>query len=187
MPSSAFRLGCLTAVMSLVQAATAADLDRDKLQKQLILHESKEAKVYKDSEGIPTIGVGFNLKRAGAKKQIEDLGLDYNKVLAGEQALTDHQIEKLLDADIDSAIASCKAVFPKFADLSDVRQRVLVDMMFNLGKARFEEFKKMIAAVKEGKYAVAADEMKDSKWYKQVKTRGQRLEAMMRTDMDPKK
>jgi len=164
--------------------AIASEIDFNKLRNQLILHEGKKPKVYEDSEGIPTIGVGFNLKRVGAKKIIEELGLSYDKVLAGEQILTDEQINKLLDADINTALTSCKAIFQNFSDLSDVRQRVLVDMMFNLGKPRFEAFKKMIAAVKDGKYGVAADEMKESKWYKQVKTRGVRLEAMMRTDMD---
>ncbi len=178
------RLGCLAAFVCYAPSVTAADLDRVKLRKQLVLHEGKQEKVYKDSEGIPTIGVGFNLKRNGAKKQIKDLGLNFDKVIAGEQTLSDTQIEKLLDADIDSAIASCKTVFPKLTDLSDVRQRVLADMMFNLGRKRFQGFKKLIEAVKEGKFDVAADEMKDSKWYKQVKKRGIRLEGMMRTDRD---
>lgn len=184
MYTCAFKLCCLSFAVSFVAFASAADLARDKLKKQLILHEGKESKVYKDSEGIPTIGVGYNLKRAGAKKQIEDLGLNYEKIVSGDQTLSDTQIDKLLDGDMDDAIKSCKAVFPKFGDLSEVRQRVLADMMFNLGKTRFEGFKKMVAAVKDGKFANAADEMKDSKWYLQVKARGKRLEAMMRTDKD---
>jgi lysozyme len=57
-------------------------------------------------------------------------------------------------------------------------------MMFNLGKPRFEGFKMMITHVKAGDFSKAADEMKNSKWYKQVGDRGKRLEAMMRTDKD---
>ena len=63
---------------------------------------------------------------------------------------------------MDTAIADSKSVFRKFTDLSDVRQRVIVDMMFNLGKSRFLGFKKMIDAVKADDFAKAADEMKDS-------------------------
>jgi lysozyme len=162
----------------------AAELDRDKLAHQLIKHEGKRTKVYKDSEGIPTIGVGFNLTRADAKKKIEDLGLDYLKVKAGEQELSEAQVSKLLKADIDNAIADCMSVFPKFSDLSEVRQRALADMMFNLGKERFSKFHKLIANVKEGKYLEAADEMKTSKWYEQVKARGRTLESMIRTGKD---
>ena len=184
MHATALFLGCLMALAWLAPPAAATDLDRAKLKKQLVLHEDRKTKVYNDSEGIPTIGVGFNLKRDGAKKRIESLGLNYAKVVAGEQELSDPQIDELLDADIDSAVASCKAVFPKFADLSDVRQRVIADMVFNLGRAKFEGFEKMITAVKEEKFDTAADEMKRSKWYKQVKTRGTRLEAMMRTNRE---
>jgi lysozyme len=85
---------------------------------------------------------------------------------------------------METAIADCKAIFPKFTALSDVRQRVLVDMMFNLGKPRFEGFKKVISHVKAQEFAKAADEMKNSKWYTQVGLRGKRLESMMRFDKD---
>lgn len=172
-------------IVSALVLGAFADLDRDKLKAQLVKHEGKENHVYKDTMGHPSIGVGFNLDRSGAKVKIEALGLDYDKVKAGTQDLTDTQIFQLLDGDMDTAIASCKSVFPDFANLSDVRQRVMVDMMFNLGKAKFEGFKNMIAAVKAGDYAKAADEMKNSAWYRQVKDRGKTLVRMMQTDMDP--
>jgi GH24 family phage-related lysozyme (muramidase) len=175
--------GCILCLIETAESV-AADLDRDKLRSQLIKHEGKRTKVYKDTEGIPTIGVGFNLNLGDAKKRIEALGLNFEKVKAGTQELTESHISKLLDADIDSAIADCKSVFPKFEELSDARQRVLADMMFNLGTSRFEQFKKMIAHVKGGGFAKAADEMKASKWYEQVKDRGKTLERMMRTGKD---
>lgn len=168
----------------LLSAEGATSLDLNKLRKQLITHEGKRLKAYKDSENILTIGVGFNLTRADAKKRIEAFGLDFDKVKAGVQELTDKQAMMLLEADIDSAIRDCKSIFPKFHDLSDVRQRVLLDMMFNLGKTRFSNFKNLIANVNAGRFEAAADEMKASKWYVQVKSRGKTLEAMMRTDRD---
>ena len=169
----------------LVVTGFFADLDREKLKAQLVKHEGKKNHVYKDTEGHPTIGVGFNLDRSGARAKIEALGLDYAKVKAGTQDLTDEQVYKMLDGDMDTAIADSKSVFPKFTDLSDVRQRVIVDMVFNLGKSKFLGFKKLIDAVKADDFAKAADEMKDSTWYTQVGQRGKTLEKMMRTDMDP--
>ncbi|HEX4612695.1 MAG TPA: glycoside hydrolase family protein [Urbifossiella sp.] len=168
-------------------AADAAELDRGKLIAQLVQHEGKKAKAYKDTAGHPTIGVGFNLDRADAKKKIEALGLNFEKVKAGAQELTDQQITRLLDADIEAAMAECKAVFPGFSDLSDVRQRVLADMMFNIGRTKAEQFQKLIAAVAAKDFGKAADEMKNSAWYRQVGMRGRELEQMMRTDTDPKK
>ena len=69
-----------------------ADLDREKLKAQLVKHEDKQNHVYKDTEGHPTIGVGFNLDRNGAKAKIEALRLDYAKVKAGTQDWTDEQV-----------------------------------------------------------------------------------------------
>lgn len=176
--------GCLIWLL-FAAASREGDLDRDKLVKQLETHEGRKAKVYMDTAGNPTIGVGFNLNKVDAKMRIERLGLDFAKIKTGKQELTEAQINKLLGEDIDTAVTDCQALFPKFADLSDVRQRVLADMMFNLGRTKFEEFKKMIENIKAEKFAAAADEMKASKWYKQVKARGKTLEAMMRTDKDP--
>jgi GH24 family phage-related lysozyme (muramidase) len=158
---------------------------RDRLRQQLATHEGREKKAYKDTMDIPTIGVGFNLNRKDAKAKIEALGLDYARVMEGKQELNDAQIDKLLEADITGSIANCRSVFPKFSELSEVRQRVLSDMMFNLGKDKFEGFTKMIAAVKSGDFTKAADEMKQSDWYNQVKERGKKLEKMMRENKDP--
>ena len=64
--------------------------------------------------------------------------------------------------------------------LSEARQRVVVNMMFNLGPNRFNAFKKVNAAIEAGEFQVAADEMIDSKWYRQVGNRAERLEQAMR-------
>lgn len=164
----------------------AEEFDRAKLLAQLIKHEGKKTRVYEDSKGIRTVGVGFNLKREDAQKRIEELGLNYTQVLEGKQELEESQIMKLFEADVDVAVVDCKSLFPKFTDLSDVRQRVLIDMMFNLGKPSFAKFKKMIRHVNDANFDDAAKEMKDSDWYKQVKRRGETLVEMMRSNRDPK-
>jgi lysozyme len=53
-------------------------------------------------------------------------------------------------------------------------------MAFNLGRSRLSKFKKMVTAVNEGNYAKAADEMTDSKWYRQVGRRSKELVEIMR-------
>ena len=129
------------------QSTFADEIDKAALKSQLVKHEGKRNKVYLDSEGIPTIGVGFNLHRSDAKQKIAAMGVDYEKLVSGDVSLTDEQVDSLLDDDIESAIADCKSVVGSFSMLSDVRKRVLVDMTFNLGKTRFGKFKKMLAAI----------------------------------------
>lgn len=115
-----------------------------------------------DTVGKITIGVGRNLS---------DVGISRDEALI------------LLDHDIDAAVADL-ASFAWFRDLDSVRQRVLVDMRFNLGPSRFRGFKGLLAAVAERDYDDAALHMQRSLWFTQVKSRGVRLVAMMRTGRD---
>jgi GH24 family phage-related lysozyme (muramidase) len=161
-----------------------AEIDRERFREQLSLHEGRRNLVYLDSEGIPTVGVGFNLNRADAREKIEALGLDYDKVRSGEQQLNAAQMDRLLVNDSDAAIREAKSIFPNFKDLSEVRQRVIADMIFNLGRDKFLGFTDTISAIQAGEFDKAANEMVNSLWYNQVKTRGERLVEMMRTGRD---
>ena len=58
-------------------------------------------------------------------------------------------------------------------------QEIIGNMMFNLGLKRLGGFRKMKAAVEIGDYKEAAEQMKDSRWYRQVKTRAVRLVRRM--------
>ena len=67
------------------------------------------------------------------------------------------------------------------AGLDAVRQRVLVDMGFNLGIPTLLKFQNMWAAIEEEDFQTAADEARDSRWAKQVGRRAERLCQAMAT------
>ena len=136
--------------------------DRAKLQLQIMRHEGVRLKVYTDTLGIETIGVGRNLR---------DKGITHDEALF------------LLDNDLDECIRDC-ATFPWFADLDPVRQRVVVDLRFNLGPSRLRGFKNTLYSISKGQYAAAANGMLNSKWAKQVGVRASRLAEMMKTGKD---
>tara|TARA_Y100000114_G_C11722362_1_gene309159 strand:- start:825 stop:1247 length:423 start_codon:yes stop_codon:yes gene_type:complete len=138
-------------------------MNRDRLIDQLRLHEGVEKTVYDDSEGIPTIGVGRNLRDRG---------------------LSDDEIDYLLSNDIDIVVRELDNVMPWWKDLDEVRQRVLCDLVFNLGMPRFSGFKKSISYMKQQMWDQAANELLDSKWARQVGKRAERLSEMMRTGND---
>jgi len=146
----------------------------------LTKHEDRRHHVYPDSLKIPSIGIGFNLQRSGARQALAAVGADYDQVLAGTQDLTDAQIDTLFNKDLDSAIAGARRQVPNFDQLPFNARLVVVDMMF-MGEGAFAGFKKMIAALKNFDYNTAADEMKDSKWYVQVGNRGIEDVALMRS------
>ena len=132
--------------------------DKEKLVDQLIRHEGMELKVYKDSLGIETIGVGRNLVDRGVSEK---------------------EARYLCNNDIDIVEQELGKSFPIVNNLDDVRTRVLLDMAFNVGLPRLRGFKRMWAALEDNDYGEAAKEMLDSKWARQVKTRAYTLARMM--------
>jgi GH24 family phage-related lysozyme (muramidase) len=152
---------------------------RQRCTQLLSKHEGRKNHVYLDTLKIPSIGIGFNLQRGGARKALTDVGADYDEVLAGNQDLSDGQVDSLFKRDLDTALAAAQRQVPNFPDLHPNARLVVVDMMF-MGEAAFAGFKKMIAALKDGDYNTAADEMKDSQWYVQVRNRGVEDVALMR-------
>jgi lysozyme len=138
-------------------------MDHDKLIDQLVLHEGIRLKPYLCTAGFQTLGVGRNLDALG---------------ISEEEAFI------LLGNDIDRCCHALDQLAEWWRDLDDVRQRVLVDMCFNLGPSRLMKFKKMWAAITKQAWDVAADEMLDSRWADQVGGRARTLADMMRTGQD---
>jgi lysozyme len=133
---------------------------RDIVAHQLRIDEGVRNRPYKDTVGKLTIGVGRNL---------DDVGVN------------DDEIALMLDHDIDEAERTARRVLVgSFDDLTDERKAAIVNMAFNMGFDRLSGFKKCLAAIREGRYAEAADEMLQSKWAQQVGLRAVRLAGAMR-------
>ena len=135
------------------------------IERLLLLEEGLRNTVYRCPAGKLTIGIGRNL---------EDRGI------------SDAEATYMLRNDIRAFRRELTQMWPWFTRLSSVRQAVLVDMAFNLGVAGLSTFKKMLTATGCGYYSMAAEEMMDSKWAKQVGKRAERLSVMMETDLWPK-
>src|SRR5262245_15800594 len=106
----------------------------DDLRQFIILSEGYETHVYTDNHGHPTIGIGYNLDRAGAREQLTRLGVDYDRVRSGAIDLTRAQVEALYRVDVQRALAAAQRIFPNFGNIGNARQIALVDMIFNLGE-----------------------------------------------------
>ena len=145
-------------------------------------HEGKRNKVYLDTMGIPTIGIGFNLNRYDAMNRLKGLGLDYNKVRNGQQYLTDKQIYSLFKEDLQEAIQSAMSFLPNFQEHSAKVQSVIIDMAFNLGSYRLKQFKNFREALINKDYQTASNEMINSKWYGQVGNRSIELKNIIRKE-----
>ncbi len=161
------------------------------IQEQLILHEGLKTKVYTCPANKPTIGVGRNLEDTGLyefeqKRILGSYGLTKQEVIDILQVrqITQEEALYMLNNDIMIIQAELEQDYKWFKFLNEVRQKVVIDMRFNLGRTGFAGFKKMIQQLELKNYWKAGEEMKNSKWYSQVKTRADRLIKMMVTGQD---
>ena len=129
--------------------------------------EGFRASPYLDSVGVPTIGYGTTVIMG-------------KKVTMDDPTITPQDARHLLRADLYGAAIDAQDLFWNFATMNDVRQEVLVNMTYNLGKRGLAGFKKMLAAAESLDYDTMAEEMTDSKWYGQVGKRAVRLVNEMR-------
>jgi len=160
------------------------------LKDQLILHEGLKLRTYRCPAGYWTIGVGRNLETKSLSRGEQQYILGCDELtpqqvinILRRRGITKEEALVLLAHDIQDCEQDLRQ-FEWFDRLDPVRRKVVLDMRFNLGPGGFRGFKKMIAALAAGDYKAAAAEMVDSKWYRQVKTRGVRLARMMRTGED---
>jgi GH24 family phage-related lysozyme (muramidase) len=129
--------------------------DCDVVKERITHYESRHPKAYIDTHGHPRVGIRFDLDRSDAKARIEALGLEYEAVRSGQRALTQDQIDQLFDADINSAVDHARSVVPGFSGLDAAGQYVVVDMIFNLGSAAFDQFSTTLPELDAGAWQQA--------------------------------
>lgn len=134
---------------------------QDLLDHGLRVQEDTSPRVYMDSTGNYTIGIGRNLTAKPLKPD---------------------EIEYLFANDKRDAERDARSLVPTFDDLSDVRKYVLCDLAFNLGQNRLAEFKRFLLAVHEERWTDAAMELLDSVAYKQAPKRYTMLANAMESD-----
>ena len=145
---------------------------------QLVLHEGLELLPYKDTLNIDTIGIGRNLEHRGlSEEELVHLGKDISDIC--EWGITKEQAYYLAENDIKIVEEEVCKAHPCVVELDEIRQRVIIDMAFNMGVPRLNKFKKMWAAVHEGDFPTASREMLDSRWAVQVKGRSHKLAHAM--------
>ena len=133
-------------------------MDKAKLIEELKRDEGVELRPYKCSAGFLTLGVGRNIE---------------------ERGITMDESDYLLANDITICEEEATRVFKWYDTLSDVRQRVILNMVFNLGLTKLLNFKKFLAAMEAEDWEEAGKQMLDSRWAKQVGNRADRLEQMI--------
>jgi lysozyme len=131
----------------------------DKIRKLLTLNEGRKNKMYKDSKGIPTIGIGHNLR---------------------DVPISDRAIDVIFEDDLNDHASELFRSYPWAAEMDEVRQGALIDLFFNMGGPTLAQFKNTLAAMRVGNWEATALGLEQSAWFGQVGNRGPRIVKMFR-------
>ena len=144
-------------------------MDLEKLRKELEADEGRIDEIYTDHLGYPTFGIGH---------LVVERDPEYGKEIG--TYVPEYRVIKAFKQDIETVLSDCNRLYEDFEDLPEEAQRVIANMMFNMGYTRLSKFRGMKRGVDARDWNDAADEMVDSRWYNQVINRATRLVERMR-------
>ena len=144
-------------------------MDIEKLREEIEYDEGNVEKIYLDHLGLPTFGIGHLVTKRDPEFG-EPVGTPVDK---------DRCIEAF-SKDLETVMSDCYKLYSDFDSLPEEAQLIIANMMFNMGRPRLSKFKGMKRGVDARNWNQAADEMVDSRWYKQVTNRANRLVERMR-------
>ena len=141
----------------------------EQLRKELEVDEGVKYEIYNDHLGYPTFGIGHLVIPSDIEYR-EDVGT----------RVSEERVRECFDKDVQSVLRDCSLLYKDFDELPEEAQQIIANMMFNMGYTRLSKFKGMKRGVDARDWNKAADEMVDSRWYKQVTNRADRLVERMR-------
>jgi GH24 family phage-related lysozyme (muramidase) len=147
--------------------------------------EGTRSKVYRDSRGKKTVGVGFNLNAPGSAKLMRELGMNYTAIKSGQKKLTAGEIDALFTRKVEDAMAAGPRVLKTFEDHPREVQLAVVDMIYNLGPTGFSNLDSAKDALERMDYNRAANNLERTAWYRQVGGRAENIVNIIRSAGSP--
>ena len=144
-------------------------MNRTEVYNQLVIDEGVKYEIYRDHLGYPTLGVGHLITE-----------FDEEKDMPIGTSISEKTVIACFEKDLDVAINECRILYePYFQDFPGEVQEILVNMMFNMGRPRLSQFRNFRIALERNRWKEAAAEGRNSRWYKQVTNRAERLMTRM--------
>ena len=136
----------------------------EKLREQLIIDEGQVNEIYNDHLGYATFGIGHLVIEGDP-----ELGAPIGTPVSEERVI------ECFEKDVETVINDCVILHEAWDGYPEEAKQVIANMMFNMGRTRLSKFKKHNSALQSGDWKTAAAEGRDSRWYKQVTNRAERL------------
>lgn len=150
--------------------------------------EGLRIKVYWDTEGFPTIGIGHLIM----SQKVRDMA-QINKALSNQVgrevtgnpgSITMDEASELFKkdlADMQRDIKANSAIAPVYNKVNRSRQMALENMAFQMGVGGLAQFTNMLAAMFIGDWKTAYNEGRNSRWFQQTKGRASRVTMIILT------
>lgn len=147
--------------MTFNRDALIADLGRDEGLRS-VPYDDKTGRPFQQGDrllGNLTNGIGWNMRA---------------RPLSAEQARV------ICGWHVDADAAAIAQAFPWVAQLAEVRQRAIANLVFNIGLDGLKKFATFLDLLRAGNYPGAADDLRSTLWYRQVGERAKRIEGLIR-------
>ncbi len=143
-------------------------MNLERLMESVQKHEGYRNKVYLDTLGKRTVGVGHLC--------VEDFWED-------DKEYEEKFLMEILAEDLQNAIKGARELKEEHSCtyIDEIAQEIIVEMVFQLGKNGVSKFKNMWKALSEYNYTGASYEMLDSKWAKQTPNRAKSMAELMKS------
>ena len=143
-------------------------MDMDRLLASVKKHEGYRNKVYLDTLGKRTVGVGHLC--------VEDFWED-------DKEYEEKFLMTILEHDLSDAIKGANDLMAENGcmDMNEKAHELIIEMVFQLGKTGVSKFRNMWKALSALDYSTAAEQMLDSRWAKQTPNRANGMADIMRS------
>ena len=143
-------------------------MDMDRLLESVKKHEGYRNKVYLDTLGKRTVGVGHLC--------VEDFWED-------DKEYEEKFLMTILEHDLSDAIKGANDLMAENGcmDMIEKAHELIIEMVFQLGKTGVSKFRNMWKALSALDYSTAAEQMLDSRWAKQTTNRANGMADIMRS------
>ena len=140
-------------------------MDMQRLLKSVRDHEGYRNKVYLDTLGKRTVGVGHLC--------VEDFWED-------DKEYDEEFLMEILEKDLENAISGAEELLKGY-NLPSLANEIVVEMVFQLGKTGVSKFHNFLAALRDDppQWLTASEEMLDSRWAKQTPNRAKKMSELM--------
>ena len=142
-------------------------MNLERLLESVKKHEGYRNKVYLDTLGKRTVGVGHLC--------VEDFWED-------DKEYEESFLMEILQKDLQEAIRGAKELMEEHgcADIDERAEEILIEMVFQLGMTGVSKFRNMWKCLSELNYLGASFEMPDSRWAKQTPNRAKDMAEQMK-------